>query len=213
AYTAFLEFENGTPATIVYSGYGHFSMSELLSSDRSPPRPAMPTAPRTPADEAAMKEAMRYTGPRSASANDAPTSQEDSRSTRRDETHPGNTTHVSEDSPTSRRGDALPGSTERSANSLGLFGLTLVTCARGDLRESAAGLFVYQHGQLRPIPVADELRGAAELDELYQAVRFDKPIVHDGRWGEATLEVCLAIHESARTHAEVRLSRQTALPD
>jgi len=34
----------------------------------------------------------------------------------------------------------------------------------------------------------------------------------DGRWGEATLEVCLAIVESARTHADVRLSRQTALP-
>ena len=31
-------------------------------------------------------------------------------------------------------------------------------------------------------------------------------------WGEATLEVCLAIVESARTHAEVRLTRQTALP-
>jgi phthalate 4,5-cis-dihydrodiol dehydrogenase len=36
--------------------------------------------------------------------------------------------------------------------------------------------------------------------------------VHNGRWGEATLEVCLAIHESARTRREVVLSRQTALP-
>src|SRR5215471_18431123 len=26
AYTAFLEFDDGTPATIVYSGYGHFAM-------------------------------------------------------------------------------------------------------------------------------------------------------------------------------------------
>ncbi len=65
---------------------------------------------------------------------------------------------------------------------------------------------------VRSIPVADELRGAAELEELYQAVRYERPIVHDGRWGEATLEVCLAIVESARTHADVRLSRQTALP-
>ena len=93
-----------------------------------------------------------------------------------------------------------------------MFGLTLVTCARGDLRESPSGLYLYQHGAVRPIPVADELRGAAELEELYQAVRFDTPIVHDGRWGEATLEVCLAIVESARTHADVQLSRQTALP-
>jgi hypothetical protein len=93
-----------------------------------------------------------------------------------------------------------------------LFGLTLVTCERGDLRESAEGLYLYQHGDRHQIPVADELRGAAELEELYQAVRFQTPIVHDGRWGEATLEVCLAIHESARTTAEVFLSRQTALP-
>jgi hypothetical protein len=87
-----------------------------------------------------------------------------------------------------------------------------VTCERGDLRESPDGVFLYQNRQLRGIPVADELRGAAELDELYQAVRFAKPIVHDGRWGEATLEVCLAIVESSRTHAEVQLFRQTALP-
>jgi predicted dehydrogenase len=100
----------------------------------------------------------------------------------------------------------------RSANSLGLFGPTLVTCERGDLRESPAGLYLYQHGAVQPIPIADELRGAAELEELYQAVRYAKPIVHDGRWGQATLEVCLAIVESARTHADVRLSHQTALP-
>jgi hypothetical protein len=100
----------------------------------------------------------------------------------------------------------------RSANSLGLFGLTLVTCERGDMRESPEGLFVYERDRVRNIPVADELRGAAELEELYQAVRFGRPIVHDGRWGEATLEVCLAIVESARTHTDVRLSRQTATP-
>jgi len=160
AYTAYLEFADGTPATIVYSGYGHFSMSELLGS-ASP----MAVRPRTAEEEAAMKEALRYSG-----------------------------------------------TLRPSANSLGLFGLTLVTCERGDLRESPSGLYLYQHGVVQPIPVADELRGAAELEELYQAVRHERPIVHDGRWGEATLEVCLAIVESARTHADVQLSRQTTLP-
>jgi phthalate 4,5-cis-dihydrodiol dehydrogenase len=162
AYTAFLEFEDGTPATIVYSGYGHFSMGELLGGSSNP----VVATPQTPQDEAAAKEAMRYTASGS----------------------------------------------NRAGNSLGLFGLTLVTCERGDLRESPEGLVLYQRGQQQSIAVADELRGAAELEELYQAVRFAKPMVHDGRWGEATLEVCLAIHESARTGAEVLLSRQTALP-
>ena len=100
----------------------------------------------------------------------------------------------------------------RGGNSLGLFGLTLVTCAGGDLRESPNGLFLYRRGDVEEIPVEDELRGAAELEELYQSVRHGQPIVHDGRWGEATLEVCLAIHESARSGTEVLLSRQTALP-
>jgi phthalate 4,5-cis-dihydrodiol dehydrogenase len=166
AYTAYLEFADGTPATIVYSGYGHFGMAELLNGQVGSSR----ATARTAEEEAAQKEALRYTA-----------------------------------TPTAARAP-------RRGNTLGLFGLTLVTCERGDLRESAEGLYLYQHGDRHQIPVADELRGAAELEELYQAVRFQTPIVHDGRWGEATLEVCLAIHESARTTAEVFLSRQTALP-
>jgi phthalate 4,5-cis-dihydrodiol dehydrogenase len=165
AYTVYLEFEDGTPATIIYSGYGHFGMAELLTGASS--ATANAGSNRSQAEEAALKESMRYTG----------------------------------------------GQPTAGGNTLGLFGLTLVTCERGDMRESPDGLFVYRHGQLQRMPVADELRGAAELEELYQAVRFAQPIVHDGRWGEATLEVCLAINESARTHAEVLLSRQTALPD
>jgi phthalate 4,5-cis-dihydrodiol dehydrogenase len=163
AYTAFLEFADGTPATIVYSGYGHFAMGELLGgSDGASARVAADGR-----DEAARKEALRVQA----------------------ETAPG------------------------GRNSLGLFGLTLVTCAGGDLRETAAGLALYRSGEVTPIAVPDEQRGAAELEELYQAVRFGAPLVHDGRWGAATLEVCLAIHESARTRGEVVLNRErTPLP-
>ncbi len=32
---------------------------------------------------------------------------------------------------------------------------------------------------------------------------------HDGRWGQATLEVCLAIYESASTRSEVMLKTNT----
>lgn len=163
AYTAFLEFDDGTPATIVYSGYGHFAMGELLGGSDS----GTARTPTVGLDEAARKEALRMQA----------------------ETAPG------------------------GRNSLGLFGLTLVTCAGGDLRETSTGLALYRSGEVTPIPVPDEQRGAAELEELYQAVRFGAPLVHDGRWGAATLEVCLAIHESARTRGEVVLERQgTPLP-
>src|SRR5205085_1737772 len=103
------------------------------------------------------------------------------------------------------------GQAGEGANSLGLFGFTLVSCERGDLRESPDGLLLYQGNQVQRITLPDELRGEAELEELYQAVRHGQPIVHDGHWGEATLEVCIAIHESARTRREVLLERQTAV--
>jgi phthalate 4,5-cis-dihydrodiol dehydrogenase len=52
-----------------------------------------------------------------------------------------------------------------------------------------------------------------EIDEMYDAVTQNRPVYHDGRWGMATLEVCLAIMESARQRREVRLSHQTPTVD
>lgn len=159
AYTAYLDFEDGTPATIVYSGYGHFDLSAFLRGSEEDARRVA-----EPGDEAQRKEALRYGG-----------------------------------------ADANAGS-----NSLGLFGLTIASCAGGDIRESTEGLCVYGRAGREAVSVADEPRGQAELDDLYAAVRHGRPLVHDGRWGAATLEACLAIHESARTRREVILSRQTA---
>ena len=48
----------------------------------------------------------------------------------------------------------------------------------------------------------------AEINELYEAVVNDRPVSHDGRWGEATLEVCLAIIQSAAERREVILEHQ-----
>jgi phthalate 4,5-cis-dihydrodiol dehydrogenase len=159
-YTVYLEFADGTPATIVYSGYGYFETGELTGK-RS-------RAERVPEEFAAADERTRKEALRSA-----------------------------------RQGQEM---------SLGQFGLTVVTCERADLRESPDGLWVYERGGRREIPVPRELRGAAELAEMYQAVVHDRPLSHDGHWGLATLEVCVAIHESARTRQEVLLAHQTASP-
>ena len=53
----------------------------------------------------------------------------------------------------------------------------------------------------------------AELEELYDAVVLGKPLWHDGRWGMATLEVCLAMMESARERKEIVLQHQVPVPD
>jgi predicted dehydrogenase len=63
------------------------------------------------------------------------------------------------------------------------------------------------------VPV--EGRGASrssELQELYDAVVQDRPVYHHGRWGMATLEVCLAIMQSARERREITLTHQSPTP-
>jgi len=52
----------------------------------------------------------------------------------------------------------------------------------------------------------------AELEELYDSVVHGKPLWHDGRWGMATLEATLAIGESSRQRKEVTLSHQIPVP-
>ena len=57
------------------------------------------------------------------------------------------------------------------------------------------------------------LDSEAEVEELYDAVVNGRPVFHDGRWGEATLEVCLAILESSEQRKEIFLSHQVPSPD
>ena len=49
---------------------------------------------------------------------------------------------------------------------------------------------------------------AAELIALRDALRDKRAVFPDGRWGAATLEVCLAILDSARGGQEITLARQ-----
>ena len=55
--------------------------------------------------------------------------------------------------------------------------------------------------------------GQTELSELYGAITEGKPITHDGRWGMATLEVCVAIMQSGRERREILLTHQCPTPD
>jgi len=96
----------------------------------------------------------------------------------------------------------------------GHFGLTIATCARGELRGSADGVFVYDQTGRREIAIPQGPRFTGRgnvLDDLWDAVRGGKTPVHDGRWGKATLEVALAIQASAREGREIALAHQTAV--
>jgi phthalate 4,5-cis-dihydrodiol dehydrogenase len=91
------------------------------------------------------------------------------------------------------------------------FGLTLVSCAGGDLRQSPDGLLVYDDNGTREIPLAaDRSPRSLVLDEFAAAVSGRQAPLHDGRWGLATLEICVAAMHSAATGSEVRLHEQVA---
>lgn len=65
-FAAYLEFADGTPCTLVYNGYGHFDSSELTFPETAGARAggaeALVTAGVSAEQEAAMKEARRFTG-------------------------------------------------------------------------------------------------------------------------------------------------------
>ncbi|MSQ72317.1 MAG: Gfo/Idh/MocA family oxidoreductase [Betaproteobacteria bacterium] len=96
------------------------------------------------------------------------------------------------------------------------FGVTIASCARGDLRLSADGVLAYSSkGPMgrseiavpkgRVFPNKDNV-----VDALHDSFSAGTPPLLDGRWGKATLEVCLAILTSSRERREVTLSHQVA---
>ncbi len=107
------------------------------------------------------------------------------------------------------RGDGDAGQRPRQP----FFGFTLVSCERGAIRQSSDGVFIYdENGRTEvPCPIWEgPLR--VELEDFYEAVTEDRPVPHDGKWGKATLEVCLAIIQSSRDGREAVLSHQVPSP-
>ena len=179
AYTAFLQFENGTAATLTYSGHGRFDTDEFNGWIGETGRRRDPaeygTARRALAqadDEVAFKTRRAY-GPESPA------------------TPP-------------------PGPPDFHNQ----FGLILASCDRADLRPTAEGVMVYAEDRrwLEPVPVPHVPR-AEVLDELCAAILDGVTPLHDGAWGMATLEACLALLHSAREGREVLLRHQVGTGD
>jgi phthalate 4,5-cis-dihydrodiol dehydrogenase len=93
------------------------------------------------------------------------------------------------------------------------FGLTVVACQRGVIRQSPGGIYVYTEGGREEIPCVPDEGRSAELRELQQAIVQDRPAFPDGRWGKATLEVCIAMLQSSNEHREIALMHQLPCVD
>jgi len=90
-------------------------------------------------------------------------------------------------------------------------GVFVVTCARADLRLAPDGVAVYDDDGLHVMtPESGSKLGGrgAVIDELYSAVVGHGPVVHDGKWAKATMEVCLAMLQSTGEQREIELHHQ-----
>ncbi len=178
AYSAQIGFEDGSFASLTYSGYAHFDTDEFMGwwgelgqgrdgeASYGRARRSLQKA-TTAAEEIAMKNARAY-------------------------------------GVTGR--DAFRVDGELAHNH---FGLVVVSCERADLRPLPHGVMVYgdKTRHLDEIP-SPKIPRSEVVDELYEAAMLGTPPLHSGEWGLATLEICLAILESAKTGREAELKWQ-----
>ncbi len=185
-FSAYLEFENGVPATIAYNGYGYFDTSELtwgignrMYSDEERVR-VRRALKRGAVDHNAAKEGMRY---------GAETSD-----------------------PTSSGSGAGLVQSQGTRAQIGWFGVTVASFVHGDVRQSPNGIYIYDDEGRRELPVfGGRGVGTLEIKEMYNAIHNGAPIGHDGRWGLATLEVGNAIVRSSDERREIMLRHQSPM--
>jgi phthalate 4,5-cis-dihydrodiol dehydrogenase len=182
-FSALLEFEDGVFATLVYSAYGYFMAAELFQ-----PETGGADSPGLQGRIQARKEIV---------------------SGSRDETAAKEQRIVSSQTPNSPEADQL-----RGRGYLADLGLLVVSCEHGDMRQSPDGIYVYGDEGTTEISLTETRRShSPELDELSDAIDRGKPLLHGGRWGLATLEVSIAIMESAREHRDIPMKHQVPVPD
>jgi len=192
-FTALLEFEDGMAASIVYNAYGYYDSLDLVRwgedkgvAARAKQRKALLAGE---IDEPLEKEFTRF-GSLLPGDTEPKIPWEAGRS------------YVSSDG-----GPWMPGNQ----------GVYIVSFDRGDVRAAPGGLYVNGDEGLKEIPIPQRKgEGMVYMDqeamELYNAVRHNKPMLHDGRWGMATAEVQWAILESAKRRQEIMLQHQVPVP-
>lgn len=184
-YSAYMEFEDGTPCTIMHNGYGYFVTEELIpwSKGYIQYKPDERVAVRRKQlaggrDEEAEKQAMRVGG-----------SEHERAFTQLFSSRTWSPVDLGIVVVSCERGDM-----RHSRNGLYVYdndGIHEI-----DLKADLSA------GQRR-----------AELDEFYDAVVNGRRMFHDGKWGLATLEAGLAITQSGRERREIMLKHQIAVPD
>ncbi len=91
----------------------------------------------------------------------------------------------------------------------GVYGFTLMNCDGGDLRPApGGGVLLYDERGRRGLLAEGPTGTEVIVDELYHAITDKSPALHDGSWGIACLELCLAVRASAEGGGAVPLRHQ-----
>ena len=89
------------------------------------------------------------------------------------------------------------------ARRMPFYGLTIVSCERGTIRQSPDGLLVYGPDGCEEIVLPPPPPGSPELAELRSSLAENRPAHPGGEWGRDTLAICLAIRRSAERGTDV----------
>ncbi len=92
------------------------------------------------------------------------------------------------------------------------FGPLIVSCEHADLRPLPDCIWIYGDGEKYQEKLPPPQPRQEVLDAFYDAAVHGRAPAQTGEWGLATLEVCLAIAQSAREGREIALHHQTAVP-
>lgn len=185
AFAALLTFDGGAFASILYSGYAHFDSDEICGGigELGAPKDASQygTARRNLKRAANADEEAALKNARSYGGADYP-----------------------------KR--ASVGGTTEDARWHQHFGWVLVSCECADLRPLPTGVMIYGDAEahLDPLP-RPRIPRAEVVDEIYDAIVHRRAALHDGKWAMATLEICLAVLQSAREQREITLVHQVAV--
>ncbi len=185
AYQALLTFEEGPTASLTYSGYAHFDGDELVDWI------AESGLPKDPARYGATRRAL------SLAAN------------LEDEERLKNRVNYGGEGYAGSPNAATAGAPQRFHQH---FGMIVASCEHADLRPTAKGVHVYGDTERRFEALAPpQIYRDEVIDELYDAVVNGTPALHNGRWGMATMEVCLAMLASHEQSREITLQHQIGL--
>ena len=202
AYSALIGFEGGAFASVSYNGYGYYDSDQLCDSISEMGMP---------------KDLLRYQSGRERLA--AIDGAGDGRGDGGGSAHglvPG-TAHGAAAEARAKAARNYGGAHYTPAAGVAPhhqhFGHLIVSCARGDIQPGPRTVTVFaDHERTVETLPAPLIPRVEVIDELTAAVVNGITPLHDGAWSMATLEVCLAMIESARSGREMALQHQVPVP-